>query len=526
MVKDPSKDLPGKTAEAISRQMQGDGSVSMLQQEVLPLLFKIEQNTRGISRGIEKVAAATMRETAVSRKSQGKTAGAAQDKTKGTATAARSEVRKQVSQATREVTREVTRQVTREVTKSVSREMAASRQRPTATGTKSAQALAERKTERAGADQRRSMLDSLQGLFGKANALRDFSGKGDAKDAAGQASVGPIWGAIQEMGDFAGDAKDVLAKIGKRTADAQIAGGGNGLRDALGRFAGLSGAIDKGNNTQEAVLAEQRKLVSQGQAGQRAEDKRTQQVVNAVAQGGKGANGSGGMLDLLGDVGGGGKAGKGGKVGRLGRFGRGAGSLLGSIFGLGDAGGAIGEMAGSAVGSIGSKAGGLLGGVGKVAAKGLPLVGGLLAGGVEYAQSGSAAKAVGSGVGSTVGAIAGGALGSVLGPAGTVGGAVLGGVAGDWLGAKSGGLVDALLGLTDTIETSDKKKVKDANKPSSGGFLDFLSNTWTGTKNAVGGAVDAVKGGAGKALEATKSAGGTAVDAVKGCDLPGPFRTS
>ncbi|WP_459933252.1 VgrG-related protein [Fundidesulfovibrio butyratiphilus] len=540
-----------KFASALEQNTRNEAP-AILRQDVLPLLSKIERNTAGIVSGVGQAVKDATKAAAKTQNAEARRASSR------TARQSPAKAEKNQSSNAKAAMKDVADVVAGEVAKAVAKGTAASRKSapksasspstPTAPqavayrrGTKgwfverkdssqaeakSATAMAERRDERAQELQRKGLLDVLKSAMGKPSVLK---GGGDAKDAAALSAAGPIWGAIQEMGEFAGDAKDALDRVrgDKASPLAKAETTTTGLiRDAVGRFTRFADSGDKGVAVQEAVLEEQKKLVSQSQEARRADDKNTQEIKQAIAQGG---GGGGGLLDTALDMAGGGKGGKVGKIGRMGRmgrFGRGAGSLLGSLFGVGEAGGAIGETVGNAIGAAGSKVGGWLGGASKIASRGLPVLGGLLSGGMEYALTGSVAKGVGSGVGSTVGAIAGGALGSVLGPAGTVGGAVLGGMAGDWLGSKAGGLVDALMGLTTAVEDSDKKHEREAkgSKPS-GGFFDFLSNAWSGakdtvgkgweaTKGAVGGAYDAAKGGAGKAWDATKEAGGAAWETV------------
>lgn len=136
-------------------------------------------------------------------------------------------------------------------------------------------------------------------------------------------------------------------------------------------------------------------------------------VVNADEMGG----GLGGLTDLI--------PGKAGKISKIfkGGLGRSA-TRLAAKFG--------GRGAAKTVAGLATKMGGsaLVKGVGSK----IPIIGGLIAGGMTLATGGGKGAAIGSGVGT----IAGGALGSLLGPVGTV----VGSMAGEWIGNKLGGLFD------------------------------------------------------------------------------------
>lgn len=140
------------------------------------------------------------------------------------------------------------------------------------------------------------------------------------------------------------------------------------------------------------------------------------------------------------------------KGGFLGKLGGGLTSLGGALGG----GATVASGASSAIASTAAKVPttGLLkgaSGLGKGILGRVPIVGGILSGGIEYATSGSANRAIGSGLGSTGGALAGAAAGAALGSiipgigtaiGGIVGG-ILGSMGGDAIGTEIGGMLDS-----------------------------------------------------------------------------------
>ena len=109
-------------------------------------------------------------------------------------------------------------------------------------------------------------------------------------------------------------------------------------------------------------------------------------------------------------------------------------------------------LAGGARGLM-SGARGLMGGIGGAATKGftkigtrIPILGSLLAGGMEFAQSGDLGKAGGAGVGAGLGTAIGAGIGSVIPGAGTLVGGLAGGIIGEFIGKTIGG------GITEMFE--------------------------------------------------------------------------
>lgn len=133
-------------------------------------------------------------------------------------------------------------------------------------------------------------------------------------------------------------------------------------------------------------------------------------------------------------------------AGGIGTVGKGALGYLGARTALGTLSKFLpgaGEAGAGAAGGFGSKLLSTAGGFGKNLIKGAPLIGGLVSGGLDYAENKKAGHAVGTGAGAGLGAwggaAAGAAIGSVVPVVGTAVGAVLGGLAGGYGGSKLGG---------------------------------------------------------------------------------------
>lgn len=130
--------------------------------------------------------------------------------------------------------------------------------------------------------------------------------------------------------------------------------------------------------------------------------------------------------------------------------------------GAGGTGGGTGGSASTAgkdagTGAKGASAAGRAAGA---AGKAIPLVGGVVSGGLEYAESGNILKSIFVGGSSALGAIGGGIVGTAAGPVGTAAGGVAGGMAGAEVG---GGLYDYLFGPSD--KEKDSKKESPINSP-------------------------------------------------------------
>jgi len=128
----------------------------------------------------------------------------------------------------------------------------------------------------------------------------------------------------------------------------------------------------------------------------------------------------------------------------------------------------------------------------------IPLIGGLISGGITLAQGGSASEAVGSGTGATVGAMAGGAIGSVIPGAGTAVGAILGGIAGEWIGKKLGTTFDKQNRSQDDLARADEA-LQQQGAQQQQGFLASIGSMFSSLPDKLGAlkdkTVDAVSGG-------------------------------
>lgn len=110
----------------------------------------------------------------------------------------------------------------------------------------------------------------------------------------------------------------------------------------------------------------------------------------------------------------------------------------------------------------------------------LPLIGGALSGGMEYAETGNLAKSLLVGGGSFLGTLAGGAVGSVVGPAGTIAGGIGGSFAGEGAGRW---LYDTFFGsesekmaeLAKKEEEKEKEKEKKEGEAATKDTINFSS---------------------------------------------------
>lgn len=130
------------------------------------------------------------------------------------------------------------------------------------------------------------------------------------------------------------------------------------------------------------------------------------------------------------------------------------------------AGAGLAAGAGAAARGIGAKAAtaaGLAATASKTLAKGTPVIGGILAGGLEYADSGNLARSLFVGAGAGLGAAAGIVAGAPLGPVGSAAGAVGLGAAGEYGG---GWLYDRLFGSDSEkmAELAKKEEEKEKEK--------------------------------------------------------------
>jgi len=339
---------------------------------------------------------------------------------------------------------------------------------------------------------------------------------GEAADAAGSATGGPIWGAMMEMKEFAGKVREngqnadpnsiraiLSQKLQDKTGVTAIKGHLSKATDKLhGKVLGMVGGA------KPAALAPPAKVTAKPVP------------VKLETPPSQGGGDSGGIGSLLGDFAGKGLTKLGGKMG--GRFGKvlsGAGMLLGggesALGGMMLGGGAASAATGAAEGVAGAaggavKAGGgmlgkVMGGgakfLGRAAGPAIALAMGLpdLIDGVKSGDSEKTGGAVGGMAGSLSGGMAGAAIGTAILPGiGTLVGGAIGAFAGDFLGGKAGkaiggtmfgGVKDSVDGLADSVEGNTKSlDKKDSEPPATGvnwgggSLMDMLSSAGTSVK--------------------------------------------
>lgn len=535
--KGPLESLREKTAKAIVHAMPGKandaGEVNLIDSKVIPLLERIERNTRrgtiataknssGLGRNNEKVAPVTTAQKAplppthergsrIPGKAASSPARAGRKASLPVADDRRG--RKNPSAGAADTT-PPTPALARDIAGAVTRATRGSQeQKRSASGrfvggeAGSVRALREAKASDAEKASRKGLEDILD------NTSERDSGKswgkehsGEATDAAGSAVGGPIWGAMMEMKEFAGkvneDRQDadpgsirsiLSQKIQDKTGVTAVKGKLAGARDAIhGKVLGMVGG-----KKEEAAPATKAKPVPV--------------KFDAPPSQGGGDSG-GGIMSLLGDFAGKGLGKLGGKVG--GRFGKvlsGAGMLLGGESALGAAGTAASAAtgAGAAAGGAAKAGGGMLGKVMGGGAKFLGRAAGPIAAlamnlpdlvsGISEGDSKKTGGAVGGIGGSLAGGMAGAAIGTAILPGvGTLIGGAIGAFAGDFLGGKAGkaiggtmfgGVKDSVDGLAESVDGNSKSLDKKDDSPPAtgvnwggGGLVDMLSSAGTSVK--------------------------------------------
>lgn len=277
-------------------------------------------------------------------------------------------------------------------------------------------------------DQGKTLAEILKGGASKTWQEK----KGDVKDIAGRAALGPMWDVGVQIKEAFQATKE---KSNQGTAGELRAWG-------VSKFGKKPGA-DKDSKAQAAHTKAQAKHDKSEAESDKAEAKHDQHQAKAdkakatVKAGAAGTtvvnNGGGAGGGILSDIAGswmgsklGGVAGK--VVSKV--------PLLGKLFPSLAVGGAAPAVAGAGGGML-AKAGGLIskvpgaGLLGKVGGR-IPLIGGAITAATTLATGGSKSEAAGAGIG----AVAGGALGTIAGPLGTIAGSI----AGAWIGEKMGGL--------------------------------------------------------------------------------------
>lgn len=533
--------LPRKTADAVAKAMpakgDADGAVGLIDDKVIPLLERIERNTR---RGVAAAKAESHNRAAVNRAvvNVQKSPAYSPPLARGSRLAAKAISPQEQAQGRRgsaavvsEAKAATKRPAAAEgtITGKTAKAAAATQGQAVASAIAKATRTEDRKRATNGrfaagepksavalrasreADAGKRQATALEGL------LDDFGGHGggggpsDAKDAAATAVGGPLWGVVTELRDTAAGL-DPDSYTGKM------------LQAAKGKALGLV-----------AGKAEAKKPVPV----------KFDQGANAGA-----AATAGGASSLMGDVAGsvGGEvAGRGlSKLG--GKFGGRFGKMLawgGSLLGGGAAGatgGAASGLAGAGGGILSKATGFLGGGAGKLLGKAagpLALLAGVpaLMSAVDSGDSKEIGKASGGMAGSLGGGLAGAAIGTMILPGiGTLVGGLLGSFAGDYLGAKAGGTLggavgnlsksvdgmsESVDGNTDTLEEQERLKAGGVNW-SGGSFMEKVGAAWQGVKNAVTGTTVApIAGSAGLGGLSAKYESGSKGSEAVGYDSTG-----
>lgn len=175
--------------------------------------------------------------------------------------------------------------------------------------------------------------------------------------------------------------------------------------------------------------------------------------------------------------------------------------------GVAKAGGRKGlDLLKAAPGAAGRGIKGLIGGTGRALGAGfkglggrIPILGSLLAGGLEFAQSGDIGKAGGAGIGAGLGTAIGAGIGSVIPGAGTVVGGLAGGIIGEFIGKTIGGGITGIFKDFDFGKVVMKpvgdafKIVGDSFKPLIDMFLDAFGIGKDGKERGDSGFIKALK---------------------------------
>jgi len=532
--KGPLDELPGKMAHAVAHAIPAPddegGTVDLIDGKVIPLLERIERNTRrdgaaaakaGSSLSLSATAIATKPTPSASSHALAQRAPSAPvAEARSTRTSQARDSAPPIVTAHRPTPTPSCAYPTapaQDIAGAIADATRAQDRNRSAKGqfvageSKSARALKDAKATDATRGSKKEFLDALDGPAERGGKSWGKEGSGEATDAAGSVVGGPIWGAAMEMKEFAGkmqedrensDPNSIKALISKKLQDK------TGVTAVMGKLADVQGkAHDKvaamlGSKKPEPQTVDATPAPKKG--GKVRDDRgKFNKAGTATATPAKpvpvkfdtpqsqGGGDGGGMLSLLGDLAGKGLGKLGGKVG--GRFGKvlsGAGMLLGG--GEGAVGGMLGGAAEGTAGAVGgaAKAGG--GMMGKVLGGGMKFLGRAagpiaalamnlpdLVSGISEGDAGKTGGAVG-GIG---GALAGGAAGAALGTAilpgvGTLIGGAIGAFAGDFLGGKAGkaiggtmfgGVKDSVDGLADSVEGNTKSlDKKDAEPPATG----------------------------------------------------------
>lgn len=562
--------LPRKTADAVAKAIPAQdadgGTVDLIDGKVIPLLERIERNTRrsvaaaaafkaGGSRGTGATSALPPSAPTYRAKAERKASvplaefSTARRVSSGAPVAVKGDTTAHAGTSPQARPQDIAKGIAR-ATASIDKKRSASGQF-VAGGSKSAQALRESKhTDAERADRKGKAGASGNTIFDGRRILGGKDRSGEATDAAGSAVGGPIWGAVMEMKEFAGkmreDSQDAdpdsfRSILSKRLQDK------TGVTAVKGKLAGATDKIHAkalawANGKKPAALAPPAKVTAKPVPVK---------FDTPTSQGG--GDSGGGLMSLVGDFAGKGLGKLGGKVG--GRFGKvlsGAGALLGggesAVGGL-LGGGAKGAATGAAEGIAGAaggaaKAGGgmfgkVMGGGAKFLGRAAGPIAALamnlpdLVSGISTGDAGKTGGAVGGIGGSLAGGMAGAALGTAILPGvGTLIGGAIGAFAGDFLGGRAGkaiggtlfgGVKDSVEGLTGAVQGNTKSMEKRDDEPPAtgvnwgdGSFMDSVGNAGRSVKRFFTGEKVAPIAGSGDlgSLSAQFESGSKGSDAV------------
>lgn len=551
--------LPRKTADAVAKAMPAQdadgGTVDLIDGKVIPLLERIERNTRRSVAAAAKAggsrttgATAALPPSAPTYRAKAERQASAplaefstvRRVSSGAPVAAKVGATAQAGTTPQVRPQDIAKGIAR-ATASIDRNRSASGQF-VAGGSKSAQALRESKATDAERADRKGKADaSGNTIFDGKRTLGGNGRSGEAVDAAGSATGGPIWGAIMEMKEFAGKMREDSQNADPNSIKSILA---KKLQDKTGVTAvkgKVAGATDK-LHAKALAWAKAKKPAALAPPAKVPAKPVPVKFDTPPSQGG--GDSGGGLMGLVGDFAGKGLGKLGGKVG--GRFGKvlsGAGALLGG----GE--GALGGLLGGGAGGVAKAGGGMFGKMLGSGAKFLGRAAGPIAAlamnlpdlvsGISTGDAGKTGGAVGGIGGSLAGGMAGAALGTAILPGvGTLIGGAIGAFAGDFLGGKAGkaiggtmfgGVKDSVDGLADEVAGNTKSLEKKDGEPpatgvnwSDGSLMDRLSSAGTEVKRFLTGEKVAPIAGSGElgSLSARYESGGRGSEAI-GYDTKG-----
>jgi len=532
-------DLPQKTAQAVARMTKPDGpsddeTASLLSNKVLPVLERIERNTRrNVAASVASGKASAKAQQATTKATRTHPASSASFSARSARSSEGSATLKNGTAAQRREANSVSAipkaKCVREAftgstasalagrakglpgspqaflgaiakaTRAATKQSGQSATPDSGSGeTKSSRALAERRQVDSVLAQKTGIVDALKG--GLANWDGRLTGRADpsdAADAAGSAAGGAVWASITELREAAAKMADnergkdpeamstIVAQAVKKATGVtrvseSLAAARERTRARVVAWAGGPRDTAPGGKGQRDSKG---RFLSRGTDSKVDAKKPVPVKFDSTAKSGGGDSG-GGMFSFLGDIAGKGLGKLGGKVG--GRFGgllTGAGALMGG--GESALGGVLGAGGTAAAG------GGLLKGAGRLLgraagplaaiAMNVPdLIGGFASG--DNTKTGGAVGGIG---GSLAGGAAGAAIGTAILPGvGTLVGGAIGAFAGDFLGGKAGkviggtlfgGLQDSVNSLDESVAANNKAVEKKADEPPATGV------NWSGS---------------------------------------------